>query len=258
MTDYLAINKTAWNTRTDIHFSSTFYDVDGFLNGKSTLHAIELGQVGDVSGKSLLHLQCHFGLDTLSWARLGAKVTGVDLSSTAVEKAQNLAEQTGLDAHFICSDVYHFGTQCQQHYDIVYTSYGVLCWLPSMDNWAETVAKCLKPGGKIHLVEFHPYLDIKFGYDYFHKAQPDIEEESTYSENAGDDKQTIAVWAHPIANVITALIKAGIEIEEVCEYPYSPYACFDGMKAIAENQFVFDEDGPEFPLLYSIKGRKKA
>ena len=167
MTDYLSINQQAWNERTDIHFTSQFYDVEGFLAGNSTLHDIELNQIGEVQNKSLLHLQCHFGLDTLSWARLGAKVTGVDLSSTAIEKAKQLADKAALAAQFICSDVYGFGEQCQQQFDIVYTSYGVLCWLPSMDKWAETVAKCLKPGGKIHLVEFHPFLDIKFGYDYF-------------------------------------------------------------------------------------------
>lgn len=255
--DYLKINQQAWNERTDIHFTSQFYDVDGFLKGKSTLHNIELNQVGDVNGKSLLHLQCHFGLDTLSWARLGAKVTGVDLSSTAIEKAKQLADKTELEAEFICADVYGFGEQNQQHYDVVYTSYGVLCWLPCLDKWATTVANCLKSGAKIHLIEFHPFLDIKFGYDYFYKPQPDIEQETTYSENAGDAKQTIAVWAHPLSNVINALIKAGISIEQVNEYPYSPYPCFDNMKQLAPSQYVFDEQVPEIPLLYSIVGMKK-
>jgi len=163
----------------------------------------------------LLHLQCHFGLDSLSWARLGARVTGVDLSSIAIAKAQQLAKKACIEAEFVCSDVYQFGEQNKQRYDVVYTSYGVLCWLPCMNKWAETVAKCLKPGGKIHLIEFHPFLDIKFGYDYFHQAEPDIEQEKTYSENAGDTEQTIAVWSHTLSDVISALIDAGIEIKSI-------------------------------------------
>lgn len=257
MSDYLAINQQAWNERTDIHFTSKFYNVDGFLAGKSTLHDIELNQVGNVQGKSLLHLQCHFGLDSLSWARLGARVTGVDLSSIAIAKAQQLAKQACIEAEFVCSDVYQFGEQNKQRYDVVYTSYGVLCWLPCMNKWAETVAKCLKPGGKIHLIEFHPFLDIKFGYDYFHQAEPDIEQEKTYSENAGDTEQTIAVWSHTLSDVISALIDAGIEITQMSEYPYSPYPCFDNMKAVGINQFVMDEQGPTFPMLYSVIGTKK-
>lgn len=257
MKDYLTINKAAWNERTDIHFSSKFYDVAGFLSGNSSLHSIELNQVGDVSGKSLLHLQCHFGLDTLSWARLGAKVTGVDLSPAAIEKAQQLAKQSNLNAQFICADIYKFGEFNQQTFDLVFTSYGVLCWLPNIKQWAEVIAKSLKPGGKIYLVEFHPYLDIKFGYDYFHQNEPDIEQETTYSENAGDNKQTIAVWAHPLSDVINALISAGIEIEQVNEFPYSPYPCFDNMKEMAKDQFIFSEQLPEIPMIYSISGVKK-
>jgi len=256
MADYLEINKKAWNERTDIHVHSKFYDVDGFIKGNSSLHSIELAQVGDVKGKSLLHLQCHFGLDTLSWARLGAEVTGVDLSSHAIEKARLLAKQTELDASFICTDVYAFGDQNSHQFDLVYTSYGVLCWLPCINKWAEVAAKALKPGGKIHLVEFHPFLDIKFGYDYFHCSEPDIEQEKTYSENAGNAEQTIAVWAHTLSDVINALINQGITINQVDEFPYSPYPCFDNMKVVGTNQFVVDEEGPQFPMLYSIVGTK--
>ena len=257
MTDYLTLNKQAWNERTEIHVNSKFYDLDGFLSGNSTLHNIELEQIGSVAGKSLLHLQCHFGLDSLSWARLGAKVTGVDLSSTAIAKAQSIATQVDLNASFICSDVYQFGQTNNEQFDIVYTSYGVLCWLPDMDRWAETVVKSLKPGGKIHLVEFHPFLDIKFGYDYFYHNEPDIEQEATYTENAGTAEQTIAVWAHPISDVINALIRVGIEINQVNEFPYSPYPCFDDMKEVAQNQFVMADQKNSFPMIYSVVGTKK-
>lgn len=125
------------------------------------------------------------------------------------------------------------------------------------ENWAETIAKSLKLGGKIHLVEFHPCLDVKFGYDYFYNDVPDIEEESTYSENAGEAKQTIAVWAPPISDLVNALISAGIKIYELHEFPYSPYPCFDNMNEVAKNQFILDEQSLWFPLIYSLMGTKK-
>lgn len=121
--DYLAINKSAWNKRTHTHVASKFYDVEGFLSGKCALQEIELSEL-EVKGKSLLHLQCHFGLDTLSWARKGAEVTGIDLSSTAIEKAQELALQAGLEAEFICTDVYSTAEKVSKQYDIVFTSVG--------------------------------------------------------------------------------------------------------------------------------------
>jgi len=156
MMDYLKTNKDAWNNRTNIHLKSEFYDVTSFKAGKCSLNPIELTQLGNVKGKSLLHLQCHFGQDSLSWARSGAKVTGVDLSSTAIEKAKELNDALQLDATFIESDVYAFGEENEQLFDVVYTSYGVLCWLPDLDRWAQTIYNALKIGGDFHLVECQP------------------------------------------------------------------------------------------------------
>ncbi|MDR7119682.1 class I SAM-dependent methyltransferase [Rheinheimera soli] len=145
--NYLQINKNAWDKRTEVHVDSKFYDLDSFKKGKCSLNPVELNEVGNVEGKSLLHLQCHFGQDTLSWARLGAIVTGVDLSSNAIGQANALKNDLGLEATFIESDVCQFGREHTKQYDIVYTSYGVLCWLPNLDEWANTIAKSLKTGG---------------------------------------------------------------------------------------------------------------
>ena len=138
--DYLNINKEAWDKRTKVHVDSKFYDVEAFKDGKSSLNNVELEQVGYVKGKKLLHLQCHFGQDTLSWARQGAIVTGVDLSTEAIEQAKKLSSALGLDATFFAQDIYQFGEENLEKFEVVYTSYGVLCWLPDLSQWAKVIA----------------------------------------------------------------------------------------------------------------------
>ncbi|MCL1079125.1 class I SAM-dependent methyltransferase [Parashewanella spongiae] len=254
--EYLEINKDAWNKRTRVHVDSKFYDVEGFLNGKCSLNPIELEQVGCVSGKELLHLQCHFGQDTLSWARRGAKVTGVDLSSQAITQAQKLSEELNLNAEFICDDIYHFGEVNEKKFDIVFTSYGVLCWLPDLDLWAQTIAKSLKQGGQFNLVEFHAFHDVLSGYSYFKKETPDIESEGTYTENCSGEESTVITWPHSLSEIINALIGAGISIESLQEYPYSPYNCFEGLQHVDGKGYVAQHKGQQIPLVYSITGRK--
>ncbi|MCO1336981.1 class I SAM-dependent methyltransferase [Microbulbifer sp. OS29] len=255
--DYLNINKISWDKRAKIHVDSEFYDVEGFLGGGSSLQDIEIRELGEVSGKTLLHLQCHFGLDTLSWARLGADVTGVDLSSVAIDTAKLLSLQLGLESRFICADLYRFGDEFDGEYDVVFTSYGALCWLPDIHRWAATVARCLKPGGTFYIAEFHPFYDIFFGYSYFHLTDPDVEEAGTYTENGQAEKLTLATWAHPISDVVNALIEAGIEIIQLNEYPYSPYNCFDGMEERDRGRFYLSHKGYDIPLIYTIKGVKR-
>jgi 2-polyprenyl-3-methyl-5-hydroxy-6-metoxy-1,4-benzoquinol methylase len=157
MEKYYEVNRKRWNELVDIHVKSDEYDLEGFIAGKNSLHSIELEALGDVSGKSLLHLQCHFGLDTLSWGRLGARVTGVDFSETAIELARSLAARIGVDAEFICSNVYDFPKHLDGKFDVVFTSYGALCWLHDMEAWAEIVSRYLRPGGTFFMAEFHPF-----------------------------------------------------------------------------------------------------
>lgn len=220
------MNRVGWDRRTAVHVGSRFYDVNGFLAGASSLREIELSELQDVTGKKLLHLQCHFVLDTLSWVREGAICTGVDISPVAIQKAQELAEQANLSAQFVCSDVYGFGKSSTELFDIVFTSYGSICWLPDLTRWAKIVASSLAPGGRFYIVDFHPVYGLLAGYSYFTRSEPNIDEEGTYTENGANAAVKLATWAHPISSTISALLGAGIEIELVNEFPYSPYNCF--------------------------------
>lgn len=256
MMDYLSTNKAAWDKRTQLHVKSKFYDVAAFKAGRSTLNTVELEQVGDVTGKSLLHLQCHFGLDTLSWSRLGAFVTGVDLSATAIDEAKGLSQALNTNAHFIESDVCQLTKMHNEKYDVVFTSYGVLCWLPDLSVWAKVVADSLKSGGEFHLVEFHPFNDLLSGYAYFHSSEPDIEEEGTYTENCEGDTSTIVTWPHTISDVVSALLGAGLTIDSFQEHIYSPYNCFEGLEFAPDKGYFKSHNGHFVPMLFSIKATK--
>ena len=257
-TKYFEMNRAGWDQRAAAHVESKFYDVEGFMAGQTSLREIELTELGDVTGKSLLHLQCHFGMDTLSWTRQGAICTGVDISPVAIQKAQELAQKTKLNAKFVCSDVYSFRHEDPAPYDIVFTSYGAVCWLPDLDRWAEIVSNNLAVGGTFYIAEFHPIYDLLTGYSYFTKTEPDIEEEGTYTENGADVVARLAVWAHPMSRVINALIGVGIQIERVSEFPFSPYNCFEGMEEKEPGRFYLGHKGNDVPLVYSITGRKVA
>jgi len=256
--DYFELNRESWNQRAKVHFDSSFYDVDGFMAGTTSLREIELAELTEVSGRKLLHLQCHFGLDTLSWARLGAHCTGVDISPVAIDKARQLNEAAGLNAEFVCTDVYSYCREQADPFDIVFTSYGTICWLPDLDRWAQLVSSNLAVGGTFYMAEFHPAYDLFSGYSYFDKREPDVEEESTYTENSGDLKVTMAVWSHPLGKVLNALVNAGIAIQRVNEFPYSPYPCFEGMTEREPGRYYIEHKGQDIPLVYSITGQKIA
>ncbi|MCL1127043.1 class I SAM-dependent methyltransferase [Shewanella surugensis] len=257
-----SLNQQAWDNRTRLHVKSDFYDVAGFLNGNSSLNPMELEALGDVNNQSLLHLQCHFGLDTLSWARLGANVTGIDLSPVAIEQAKQLAAQTNLNAAFICSDIYQYFDLKQREtkpelFDIIFTSYGVLCWLNDLDLWAQGISASLKPNGIFYLAEFHPMVDLLSGNDYFTTKQQIIEE-PTYTENHNDEIDTLAVWSHSLSDVINALLAAGITIESFNEIPYSPYNVSADLTQDQQGRFFSHHQGKKVPLIYSIKGHNKS
>lgn len=264
---YYEANKKRWNELVGIHVKSGSYDVNGFLRGKSSLHAPELEALPDVEGKTLLHLQCYFGMDTLSWARRGAKVTGVDFSDKAIEMARLLVHKAGLEAEFINCNLYNLPQYLDREFDIVYTSYGVLMWLNDIDEWARIVARYLKTGGTFYIAEFHPFVwifdndhptQLVIKYDYWHKTEPDhyISEEA-YASGGLKLKNTDEYgWAHPLGTVVTALIDAGLTIELLREYPFT----------VDEDQFKFLKKDPEgywripgdpVPLMYSIKATKR-
>ncbi len=259
---YIEINKSLWNGKTEIHVKSDFYDVEGFKKGKTSLNYIELEALGDVKGKSILHLQCHFGLDSLSWARLGAKVTGVDLSDKAIEYANSLKEELGLDAEFICSNIYDLKNVLDKKFDIVFTSYGVIGWLPDMDKWAEIIYHYLKPGGTFFMVEFHPFLWMfdknyeKIIYSYFDQGPIIEEQKGTYAEWDSEFTHLSHEWCHSLSEIIGSLMNSGLKLEPFKEYPLSVYNCFN--KASKQEHGYLEVEGLEnkIPMMFSVKAVK--
>ncbi|GAB5466868.1 MAG: class I SAM-dependent methyltransferase [Candidatus Kapaibacteriales bacterium] len=262
MEDYIKYNKQSWNDKVEPHFNSEFYDVNGFLNGESSLNDIELKLLGDVCGKSILHLQCHFGLDSLSLARMGAKVTAVDFSENAIEKANELKEKTGLDVDFICSNVLDLKEHLMGQFDIVYVTYGTIGWLSDLDKWASIVSYFLKPSGKLVFVEFHPVIwmfddDIdKISYSYFRDEAIEEEYEGTYADRDAGIKQKTISWNQGIGEVAQSLKKNGVAIDDLQEYDFSPYACFRNLRKDGERVYRFSHIKP-IPMVYSIVGVKK-
>ena len=230
MNEYIEQNRTLWDAWTRLHEHSDFYDLDSFKRGRSSLKPLEVEEVGDVRGKSLLHLQCHFGQDTLSWARLGAKVTGVDFSDEAVNLARALASELNIPARFVRSNVYDLPRVLDEQFDIVFTSYGVLAWLPDLDAWAEVVAHFLKPGGFFYIAEFHPLLGMlndegtAFEYPYFHRPQPtEIESRGSYA-GPGDFTLQEFNWEHPVSDIVNAVVRSGLRLEFFREFDYAWHA----------------------------------
>ncbi len=260
--DYIEKNKAAWNSRTDHHFESAFYDVKGFLDGKSSLNDIELRLLNNVNGKSILHLQCHFGQDSISLARMGAVVTGVDLSDNAIRKANELKNKTAADVTFICCDIYELPLYLDKQFDIVFTSYGTIGWFPDLDKWAGIISKYLKPGGKFIFAEFHPVIWMfdndfeKIVYSYS-KSDPIIEiENGTYADKTAPITTEMITWNHGIAEVISSLLKNGLAIKSFEEYDYSPYNCFNKTIEFEPGKFRIEHLGNYVPMVYSLSAVK--
>ena len=261
--NYIEINRQSWNNRLESHLKSDFYDVAGFLKGKSSLNSFELERLGDVSGKSVLHLQCHFGQDSLSLARMGATVTGVDLSDQAIETARDLAQRLNLDATFVCCDVYDLPNHLDGEFDMVFTSYGTIGWLPDLNKWANIVSRFLKPGGHFVFVEFHPVVWMfddefeKIGYNYFN-AEAIVEvSEGTYADREAEITNSYVSWNHPISEVVNNLIGNGLEIRSLDEFDYSPYNCFRNTVEFSPGKFRISHLGNKIPMVYAIEAVKK-
>ncbi len=260
--DYITMNKDAWNKRTQAHINTAFYDTAGFLAGKNMLNDIELQLLGDLKGKKVLHLQCHFGLDTLSLARLGASVTGIDLSNEAIDKAKELAEETKLDARFICCNIYDLKNVLDDQFDIVFTSYGTIGWLPDLNRWADIVAHYIKPGGKFVFAEFHPFVWMwndeltEITYSYFNVA-PIVETQSgTYADKEAPITASYCTWNHPLQDVFSALLNNGLVISAFKEYDYSPYDCLGGLVKESEGIYRHHTMRDKMPMVYSLVANK--
>jgi len=230
--DWLSANRANWDERVPIHTAGRFYDLPGFVAGRDSLQDFEVAEVGDVSGKTLLHLQCHIGLDTLSWGRRGAVVTGLDFSEPAVETARGLAVQTGVTtARFVAADVHDAVEALDgQTFDIVYTGMGALCWLPDLTRWAQVAAALVAPGGFLYLAEYHPITDVlaedgrTVEGDYFRRDPMVFDAPGTYADADAPMSATVTVeWLHGVGDVVSALAAAGLRVELLHEHDHGHF-----------------------------------
>jgi SAM-dependent methyltransferase len=234
-------NRALWNQWTPFHERAPMYRVDRFRAGESTLLPQDQAWVGDVTGRSLLHLQCHFGLDTLSWARLGARVTGVDISDEAIDLARRLASDGNIPARFIRCDLLDLPAHLDETFDIVFTSYGVLPWLSDLPAWGRIVARYLKPGGRFHVIDGHPFSDVfqqtdgatgfenlRVAQSYFARTPWHYVAQRSYAMTAeqAHPPTTAFEFHHTLGDVINAIASAGLRIERVEEHGEHPYARF--------------------------------
>lgn len=261
--DYFDSNQKLWDKKTDAHIKSDFYDMKSFMAGKTSLRKIELEELPDLNGKSLLHMQCHFGQDTLSLERMGAQCTAIDLSPLAIQRAEEIRDSLNLKSTFKCCNVYDIDHHIDAQFDIVFTSYGTIIWLPDLYKWAEQIEKRLKPGGLFFMTEFHPVLqmldwvDNKIAYRYFNNDGPYEEyEEGTYADSNAEIKMTEYFWQHSMSEIIQALIDKGLRIELFKEYDYSPYDIFKGAIKRADQEYVFKHNNIDIPHIYTLKARK--
>lgn len=257
MKDYLKVNRESWDKRTKIHVNSEFYGHKDFLAGKSSLKEIELGLLGDVRRLKVLHLQCHFGQDSISLARLGAQVTAVDLSPAAIEVARKTATDLNLDVEFVCSDVLAADLLEGRKFDLIFASYGTICWLPDLEPWAKLIIDKLETGGRFLLVDFHPVLDMydddmqNIEHSYFNVVPVTGAISGSYAEKS-EERIPYIVWNHPTSDVLTALLGVGLRITHFKEYPYSPYPCFTGSISNGEGRYIIKRFGNKMPLCYSL------
>lgn len=261
---YFEANRELWNKRTPVHVNSEFYDLEGFKAGKNVLAEIEMAELAhEVKGKSLLHLQCHFGLDTLCFARLGAKVTGIDISDKAIEKAYTIAKETNIEANFVRCNVYDTRQHINDMFDIVFTSYGTVGWLPELDTWAKVVAESTKQGGTFYMADFHPVVWMmdndftKIQYSYFNDGVIEEENETTYTDGESFSKTEEYGWNHSISDILNALLKQGFELQFFNEHNFSPYNCFANTVKVGEQRWQIKGLEGVLPMVYSFKMVKR-
>ncbi len=259
-----ATNRETWNKKVAIHAASDFYDLENFKKGNSSLNVFELDALGDVSGKSLLHLQCHFGQDTMSWQRMGANCIGVDISDEAINLARELNADLSLDAKFVCCNVLDTSAHISEKFDIIFTSYGTIGWLPDLRPWAQMISERLKDGGVFYIADFHPIAwmydytvsppELKYGYQQ--KEVIYDEYEGTYTDDGG--KKMVSKeywWNHSLGELISSLAEAGLRIEYLKEHNLSPYDIFPGL--VKNKDGLCELPNSLYPLLFEVKAVKR-
>jgi SAM-dependent methyltransferase len=278
---YFDANRSWWDTVVPIHEASRGYDREGFLRGEKPLCPVELAELGPhVASKRLLHLQCHFGMDTLNWARLGAAVTGLDFSAPAIEAARRLSADSGIPGHFVHANVYDAPAVLSAEFDVVYTGVGALNWLPDVRGWARAATACLRPGGLLYVYEGHPMmwtLDdqredrlLVARERYFELPEPTpFEGDSTYVDGPRFAPRRNYEWNHGLGEIVSAVIDAGLRVEFLHEHREVPWQALPWMEPVGRG--TMGADGryqsnrmwqlPEaqrqlVPLMYSLRAAK--
>ena len=272
---YLDINRAWWNERAPLHVAGAEYGVERWKAGGEKLRPFELtelgGHRGGVGGKTLVHPQCHFGLDTLSWARHGAQVTGLDFSEPAISAARTLAADAGIDAEFVCGEVYDATDLLGgRTFDIVYTGLGAINWLPDISRWANTMASLVAPGGTFYLAEFHPYAyqfamsstpELRVEYPYFRPpGEPADWGEWAYETGSYGAPGAVTMhnrtveWIHTLGDVVSAIIAAGLRIEFLHEHPQTLFGLFPWLTTDdGGDTYLMPPDMPSIPMMYSLR-----
>ncbi len=267
------MNRAWWDEVTPVHAGSEFYDVDGFLKGKTALDRLELDWLGDVAGKRVLHLQCHFGKSTIDIARRGAaQVVGVDFSPVAIKTARDLADKAGVTdrVSFVECDVLRLDQVFEKQnaldkgFDIVFTSYGVIYWLSNLHRWGEIIAKMLAPNGKFVIVEVHPSvmmfewengrIERKFGYFHCEEGltMPPMPD---YADRNFTPVSETREWQWSLADVFRVLTKAGLRVTQFEEYPTCCFAPFQNMIECGDDMYRLPDDEPSMPMTFAMEAR---
>jgi SAM-dependent methyltransferase len=259
-------NQQLWDEIAPVHFNA-YAEVQILRDGGIVLDEIELREIGEVRGKSLLHLQCHIGTDSLSWARQGARVTGVDFSAKSIALARQLAQELGLQATFMQSNVYALRELLHEKFDIVYTSRGVLCWLRDLDEWARIVAHFLKTGGIFYIMESHPFLNIfeetspgelTIVNPYFHRPQPTVwdGDDPDYADETYIPQHASYEWFWSVGEILNALLRAGLQVEFFNEYERLFFKLYPGMLSVARDWYALQQYSGKLPLLFTLRAKK--
>ena len=276
MSQDINANVELWNELVPITEKAVeYYDAEGFKSRKMSLHSLEIEELGDVSGKSLLHLGCHFGQDTLSWARLGARVTGVDFSEKAIDRARSLSRELEIEADFVLANIYDLSDVLEGQYDIVFMSYGVINGLPDLQRWAQVISHSLKPEGFFYIAEWHPLslvflsdsvewnnandpVDWRVYYSYFHAPEPrKVEQIGTYADRSAEVSSHYYHWTHSLSDIVNALISAGLRLEFLHEFPKTIWRQLPFLEEDNDGWWRPREGGDLIPLLFSLKAVKE-
>lgn len=270
MNKFVKVNLKRWDELVGVNSRSPFYGLERFKKGGLFLDRLEYEGVGDIKGKSLLHLMCHFGMGTLSFARMGARVTGADFSPKAMKLARSLSKELNLPATFICSDLYDLPKNLKGTFDIVFTSYGVLCFLPSLEPWAKVVAHFMKPDGFFFIVDGHPVSqvfdlggppegarDLKITYPYFSSRPVRCEEKGSYADTGARMKNTASYkWLHPMSEIINSLVDAGLKIVYLREYPFAAAPMLPFLERKDDGYWYLPDGRMDIPFMFSLRARK--